>query len=260
MGRAVLRYRISCEGAVFPRGLATQLPNLSITVRQPTGADLDVEVKVDGVDSKEAAEQIAAPALAALGLALVLSVEVAIRIGPAEKTDADFFAGPVTGGMIRAPALVANAVIASHVDPQACGQVEQRALLAAAPGWSAPRTCLAWAVDLLRASFAQSDPLVAYILSYNCIAVLCEDDHGREPGVAEVDRYIKTQDPAILTAPNPQRPTQLESVFTRLRNEIAHSHAQVRQRPVAELVTEVRQRLPALRLLVAKLLSPKLAL
>lgn len=107
--------------------------------------------------------------------------------------------------------------------------------------------------ELFRHALAEGDELTQFLALYNVIALMAEDGEDDAPQAA-VERLIRSIDPGVQEEPDPVR-FGAETVFTKLRNEIAHGDDDARRRrDGGDLRREVRERLPAFRALVAEAL------
>jgi len=68
----------------------------------------------------------------------------------------------------------------------------------------------------LRHAWASSDVTVRFLLLYQLVLLVCNDSQD------EVDAFIRSKMPEVPNTPSPYKPRD-ETVFTKLRNEIAHN-------------------------------------
>jgi len=71
-------------------------------------------------------------------------------------------------------------------------------------------------LSLYRFSAKQRDPLARFMFLYNVLLLLNGDLQ------KNVDAFIKSCDPGVPQSPRPDKPTIIETIYTRLRNEISH--------------------------------------
>jgi hypothetical protein len=104
-------------------------------------------------------------------------------------------------------------------------------------------------IDLVKVVYrlatSQADPLASFVLLYNILLQLCNDKQ------ADVDGLVRTIQPGVTSFPSPIKAGVMETIYTRLRNEIAH------QRPgvsLAQTYAQIKQVLPQFRELVRQAL------
>lgn len=76
-------------------------------------------------------------------------------------------------------------------------------------------------LSLYRFSIKQKDPLARFMLLYNILLFLNGEKQKK------VDAFIISCDPEVLKTLSPKSPNTFETIYTRLRNEIAHSRNDV---------------------------------
>jgi hypothetical protein len=71
-------------------------------------------------------------------------------------------------------------------------------------------------LSLYRFSAKQKDPLARFMFLYNILLQLNGDSQ------KDLDAFIRTCDSGVSQSPRPDKPKIIETMYTRLRNEIAH--------------------------------------
>lgn len=71
-------------------------------------------------------------------------------------------------------------------------------------------------LSLYRFSAKQKDPLARYMFLYNILLLLNGDLQ------KNVDAFVRSCDSVVAESPRPDKPEIIETIYTRLRNEIAH--------------------------------------
>lgn len=101
----------------------------------------------------------------------------------------------------------------------------------------------AWALY----SFAsrQGDALAAFMMLYNIMMQIGNDSQPK------IDRLIRETDPSVHMTPDPRGIPIYESVYTKIRNEIAHNRSRI---PSQSLIDEVARVLPSFKSIVRKIL------
>jgi hypothetical protein len=69
---------------------------------------------------------------------------------------------------------------------------------------------------LYRAARQSTGPIEEFMHLYHILLMLCGDDQG------SVDAFIRSRNPLVQQSPSPHKPKVMETVYTRLRNEMAH--------------------------------------
>ncbi len=70
-----------------------------------------------------------------------------------------------------------------------------------------------------RFAVSQSDAVARFMFPYNILLQLHNDSQN------QVDNFIRGEEPTVLQTPSPRNPSIMETVYTRLRNEVAHTRA-----------------------------------
>lgn len=103
-----------------------------------------------------------------------------------------------------------NDIIAGDIKP---GQERIKDLIQELEAETPPRN---HHLSLYRFSAKQKDPLARFMFLYNILLQLNGDSQ------KDVDAFIKTCDSGAPQSPRPDKPKIIETIYTRLRNEIAH--------------------------------------
>jgi len=74
---------------------------------------------------------------------------------------------------------------------------------------------------LFRSARQSESPVEEFMQMYRILLELCSDSQSK------VDAFILSEDPSIPQTPNPIKPGAMETIYTRLRNELAHRRAGV---------------------------------
>jgi hypothetical protein len=96
---------------------------------------------------------------------------------------------------------------------------------------------------LFRSAIQATSPVEEFMLLYNLLLMLnndCQDD---------VDRFIVSEDPGVPRTPSPHRKGVIETMYTRLRNEVGHRRAGVK---LEDTRSEMVGRVAALRALTKR--------
>lgn len=65
----------------------------------------------------------------------------------------------------------------------------------------------------------QDDPVARFMFLYNILLQLNSDNQ------TKVDDFVRSEEPDVAQTPSPYRPSVMETVYTRLRNEVGHGRA-----------------------------------
>lgn len=89
-------------------------------------------------------------------------------------------------------------------------------------------------LSLYRFSANQKDPLARYMFLYNILLLLNGDSQ------KNVDEFIRANDSGVSQSPRPDKPNVIETIYTRLRNEIAHCrNSAVPEHTIKEIVDNI---------------------
>ena len=91
---------------------------------------------------------------------------------------------------------------------------------------------------LFRSALQATSPVEEFMLLYNLLLMLHNDSQ------ADVDSFILREEPGVPTMPSPRNPGAMETVYTRLRNEVAHRRPGVK---LENTRTEIAGRVAGLR-------------
>jgi hypothetical protein len=69
---------------------------------------------------------------------------------------------------------------------------------------------------LFRAARQSTGPVEEFMHLYNLLLMICNDEQ------RDVDAFIRQEEPGVPQAPSPRYPGVMETIYTRLRNELAH--------------------------------------
>jgi len=69
---------------------------------------------------------------------------------------------------------------------------------------------------LFRAARQSTSPVEEFMHLYNLLLMICNDDQG------DVDAFVRKEEPGVPQTPSPRHPGVMETVYTRLRNELGH--------------------------------------
>lgn len=72
-----------------------------------------------------------------------------------------------------------------------------------------------------RFAIRESDPVSRYLFLYNILLQIHDDSQ------KNVDNFIRTENPQVQQSPRPDEPSIIETIFTRLRNEVGHARPNV---------------------------------
>jgi len=70
-----------------------------------------------------------------------------------------------------------------------------------------------------RFAINQDDPVARFMFLYNILLLLNRDKQ------KQVNNFIRSEMPSVPLSPRPDNPNVIETVYTRLRNEVGHSRA-----------------------------------
>jgi len=70
-----------------------------------------------------------------------------------------------------------------------------------------------------RFALNQSDPVARFMFLYNILLQINNDDQ------KQVDASIRSEVPSIPQSPRPDRPSVIETAYSRLRNEVGHKRS-----------------------------------
>jgi hypothetical protein len=70
---------------------------------------------------------------------------------------------------------------------------------------------------LFRAARQSTGPVEEFMHLYNLLLMICNEDQGK------VDAFVRREEPGVPQTPSPHRPGVMETVYTRLRNELGHT-------------------------------------
>ena len=73
---------------------------------------------------------------------------------------------------------------------------------------------------LFRIALCATSPVERFMLLYHVLSALLPDRNG-EDSQREVDTFIRREQPGVVETPHPRRPWS-ETIYSRLRNELAH--------------------------------------
>jgi hypothetical protein len=76
---------------------------------------------------------------------------------------------------------------------------------------------------LFRLARQSVSPVEEFVTLYNILQMLTSADDDQ----ADVDTFIRREEPTVLQTPSPHKPKIMETVYTRLRNELGHTRAGV---------------------------------
>lgn len=76
-----------------------------------------------------------------------------------------------------------------------------------------------WA--LFRTALLASSPVERFLLLYHILLAMRPDANG-EDSQREVDDFIRQEEPSVAVTPHPRFGARMETIYSRLRNEIAH--------------------------------------
>lgn len=97
-----------------------------------------------------------------------------------------------------------------------------------------------------RFSISQKDPVSKFLFLYNLLLMLNQDKQ------ANVDASILAANPNTPVTPHPFKREAMETIYTRLRNEVAHTRANVNQKQTVE---EITNNVDGLRVIVTSALN-----
>jgi hypothetical protein len=209
-----------------------------ITVETQEGDWIKIVFHLTDVFAIEDAEDIAKPIVVSIIDRLAFELDVSIGephlSGATAPKDASASAFTTMKSMP-----VSWRVLAPDVVPDAARRHEIGALLE--QPYSRPDVYSAY-----RFACNQSDAVARYMFLYNILLQLQGDVQ------KQVDDFIRREVPTVAQSPSPLHPYVMETVYTRLRNEVGHSRAgatPVRTR------TEMEANLAALQALVRTVIS-----
>jgi hypothetical protein len=79
---------------------------------------------------------------------------------------------------------------------------------------------------LFRSARQSLSPVEEFMHLYNILLMLCNQQYQDEKQ-ERVEDFIKNEDPNVQQTPDPRDPKKMETVYTRLRNELGHKRAGV---------------------------------
>jgi hypothetical protein len=202
-GTVKFRARIKGNGLTFP--LLEFNPNESgvgkVEIEGPNGDEIQSTVHLDSVATIEEGKTIATKVHTAALNRISFFHGVAIENG--QMTDSDF--SPVNPGSLSLTGHDARLVVGLSAD-RLKTVLEQ----ASPPGEHN--------FGLFRSARQSMSPVEEFMHLYNILLMLFDDKQGK------VDEFIVAEEPTVPLTPDPRpkRSKSMETVYTRLRNELGH--------------------------------------
>lgn len=196
-----------------------------IEIESADGGEIRALVHVTGVPDDDEAERLATAAFDAVADQLAFQYQVAVensRCGDVHLTPIDPAPNTLYASTGRVRLTGHSALLAIGLSRVAVERLKQE-LESPAPVGQAM-------YGLFRIAMRAVSPIEKFLLLYHILLALLPDDKG-EDSQREVDAFIRQEQPGVACTPHPRWPQTTETIYSRLRNEIAH------RRPGVDLKT-----------------------